>query len=383
MRGDQCRREKCFHSPAAVEYSRFVKKLPRLALLGSLLSLAACPKEEPPKREAPPPPPSIAASGAKACADPQPLAEAVSAGFFPASVGGFCVEREGEVKTFGEKSKLTTEDICTTAVDGECEVYKRYGLRRMVKFNYAGEKGATVNVTLTQYADDAGAYGMYTKRVLAGDPLEKTAPRVLAAKTDGALGTGSAYVWRGVHLLELQYNNDAVAPDIFKKLGDAALGALGPAIGEKLPGAAERPAAARALPSANLVPHGIEQVMTEPLGLTKMGRGAVGYYKEGDRRWRVVSLGPLDEAGAKEAMKTLAKIPGALPVKDAGDEGLHVVVQSDKTAPKIEALVARKGSVVVVVADDEYAIRAVPEAKQKDARLTKDEAVSKMKAILK
>ncbi len=358
---------------------------PHPLVLVSVLAALACSKTEPPRGDPPPPPPTAASANAQTCVDPQPVADAPTGAFFPRSAGGFCVEKDGEVKSYGERAKLTIEDICTSAVDGECEVYKRYGLRRMVKFNYAGPKGATIGVTLTQYVDDAGAYGMFTKRVMAGDPLEKSAPRVLAAKTDGALGTGSAYVWRGVHLLELQYNDDTLSPQALATASDAALKVLGPAIGELLPGAAERPTAARALPREDLIPNGVEFVMSEPLGLPKMGRGAVGHYRSGDRRWRVVSLGPLDETGAKSAMQSLAKVPGALPVKDAGDEGLHVVLanKDDKTAPKIEALVVRRGNLVVAVADDEHALRAAPAGKQDAARLTKDEAVMRIKAILK
>ena len=175
---------------------------PFSALLLLLAACSACTKDE--KKGGgdtpPPPPPSASAAKAGACAGGGgELTDAISAAFLPKSAGGYCVDPQGEVKTYGDKGKLSMDEVCTTAFDGECEVYKRFALKRVVSLHYVdgSGKGGTVEVNLSQFADVAGAYAMYTLRVVAGDPAEPSTPKAFAAGGAGAIGTGRAYVWRG------------------------------------------------------------------------------------------------------------------------------------------------------------------------------------------
>ena len=55
-------------------------------------------------------------------------------------------------------------------------------------------------------------------------------------------------------------------------------------------------------------------------------------------------------------MKTLRARPGALPISNVGDEGIHLTVSASKDAPKVEMYVARKTAMVVGVTDDDYAL---------------------------
>lgn len=353
-------------------------------LLASMLStLAAC-KDDKPKEDTPPPPPPPAASAAKAgaCASGGgAVTDAVSAPFFPRSAGGYCVDPQGEVKTYGEKGKLSMDEVCTTAFDGECEVYKRFKLKRVVSLRYVdgAGKGGTVEVNLSQFADVAGAYGMFTLRVVAGDPVEGSTPKPLAAGGAGAIGTGRAYVWRGQHLAELQYNNELESPEQLAKSSDAILRALAAQVGDKLPGATTKPASAAMLPTENLVANGIVFQPTDLFGWSGVGPAAVGFYKEGDKRWRVVSIVKDDAEQAKDAFKTITSKPGSLPVAGTGDQAAHVVVAPQGSGPKVEALVARKGRVVVGVMDEEYAVSGAGGEK---ARVSKEDATAKLKPLL-
>ena len=315
----------------------------------------------------------------------------VSVAFFPKAEGGYCVDPQGETRTYGDRGKYSMEEVCTTAFDGECVVYTRFGLKRVVSFRYVdgAGNGATVDVILSQFADVAGAYGMYTMRLVAGDPADPSTPRVLevapkgaATGGAGALGTGRAYVWRGKAVVELQYNNDRETPSQLKASSAPVLTAIGRAIAQKLPEDSGKPPSARILPEDMLVPNGIQFFPKEPFGWKNIGPTAIGYYKEGDRRWRTLAIAPLDEAQAKDVLKTLKQRPGSIPVTGAGDEAVHVVNPGEGGSPKVEVLVARKGAIVVGIADEEYAIKAAEPEKQQAARLTKDEAVGKAKAIL-
>lgn len=312
----------------------------------------------------------------------------MSASFFAKTAGGYCIDPQGEIKTYGEKGKLSMDEVCTTAFDGECEVYKRFGLKRVVSLHYVdgSGKGGSVEVNLSQFGDVSGAYGMYTLRVVAGDPAEPSTPKPLAAGAAGAIGTGRAYVWRGQHLAELQYVNENESPEQLSKSSEAVLTTIGREIGERLPGATSLPPAAQILPVENRVANGIVFHPKDVLGWNATGPGAVGFYKEGDRRWRVLSIVKDDAEQAKDAFKTIKSRPGTLPVANTGDEAAHVIVPKggdDKaSAPKIEMLVARKGNIVWGVGDEEYVIRAETGAEREKARLTKDEAMARMKTVL-
>ena len=68
-----------------------------------------------------------------------------------------------------------------------------------------------------------------------------------------------------------------------------------------------------------------------------------------------------------------------------GDEAAHVVVGGQAGSPKVELLVARKGSAIWGISDEEYAQRGSgPGAAEKEqkARLSKDEAIAKLKPLL-
>ena len=194
-------------------------------------------------------------------------------------------------------------------------------------------------------------------------------------------GTGRAYVWRGAYVVELQYNNERETPAQLRASSDAVLGAIGRATAKGLPEHL-RPRAVTMLPDAGLIPNGLQFFPKEPFGWKNVGPTAVGFYKEGDRRWRTVSMGPADEFQAKDMMKTLKQRPGSIPVSGVGEEAVHVVNPGEGSAPKVEILLARKGGSVVGVADEEYALKAAAPDKVQAARLTKDEAIAKVKAIL-
>jgi hypothetical protein len=361
---------------------------PRAGLLVVALTAfaAACGKDEKRGGEPPPPPPpSATAAKAGACAGGGgELTDAVSAAWLPRSAGGYCVDPQGELKTYGDKGKLSMDEVCTTAFDGECEVYKRFGLKRVVSLHYidGSGKGGTVEVNLSQFADAGGAYGMYTLRVVAGDPAEPSTPKPLAAGAAGAIGTGRAYVWRGQHLVELQYVNEQEAPAELARSSAAILEVVGKEIGQRLPGAATLPPAAQALPTANRLPNGIVFQPKDVLGWSGVGPGALGFYREGDRRWRTLVVVKDDVEQAKDALRTMRSRPGALPVAGLGDEAAHVVVPGAAGAPRVELLVARKGSALWGIADEEYALRAAGGDKEPKGRLTKEEALAKLRPLL-
>ena len=372
--------------------SRRLARVPTLLVL-ALLGAAAlgCSKDDAKNAPPPPPPPPVASSHPDLCGtgggqDPDP----VSAAFVPRSVGGFCIDPQTEVKTYGEPgtgAKLTMDQVCTTAFDGECEVYKRFGLDRVVALRYVDGSGApsSVEVNLSRFATEGGAYAMFGKRVVAdGDPARATV-KPLAAGAAGATSSSNAYVWRGQYLVELTFvtEDTKMTPQVMASANEHSTGAIAREIGSRLPGATDLLPAAAALPSASRIPLGVAYYPKDALGLSGIGPIAVGYYQDGEKRWRDLSIVRSGVDDAREVFRAFRLRPGALPVHGLGDEAVHLVIQEAPDRARAEYVVARRGVRVVGVGDEELVLDpATPSDKQAPLKLTRDEKVAKLAAWL-
>ena len=357
-----------------------------LVMAVAYIGIVGCNKDSAsaPQGSAPPPIESAPKPGACASGGGQ-VADPVSAPFFPRASAGYCLDPNGETRVFGEGGKLSMDAICTEAFDGECEVYKSFGLKRVVQLRYidgAGSPGS-VEIYLSQFGSSDGAYAMFTKRVIAdSDPLE-SAPHKLEAGGAGAIGTGRAYVWRGLYLAEIQYANEQETPAQMKASSERLLVPIGGEIGKRLPGAPSLPVAASKLPTDKMVPMGILHSPKDVLGVDGAGAGATGFYKDGDKRYRILSIARDDVDQAKDVLKTFSRVRGATEEKGMGDGGYRVLLH-DKDGSKLEWVIARSGKSILGVGDEEFVVQPrMPPAEHDKICLTKDEKVTHLKALLK
>jgi hypothetical protein len=360
-----------------------------LSLLLAVLLGAACDKGDDARndRQPPPgPPPAASSAGpaADACAGGGGQdTDAVSAPLIPRAVARYCLDPQGEPKTYGAQGKMSMDEVCTTAFDGECEVYKRFGLDRVVVLRYVDGTGApnSVEVNLSRFATSDGAYAMFTKRVVAdGDPAAATV-KPAAFGAVGATSSSNAYVWRGSYLVELTFvtEDTKMTPEQMAVQNEKATGAIAAEIGGRLPGPTDLPPAAAALPAPQRLPLGIAFHPKEALGVSGVGPAAVGYYKDGDKRWREVAVVRPDAEGAKEAFRAFKLKPGSLPVKGVGDEAVQVVVQEAPDRAKAEYIVARRANLVAAVGDEELVLDpGTPNEKQASLKLTHDEKLARL-----
>lgn len=329
------------------------------ALCMTLLALVSCKRESSNTRGDAPPPVApvvagICSSGGGKIVDP------TAAKLLPTSFGGYCIDPNNEVRTYGKEAKGTIEQVCTELFDGECEVYRGYGLERVVSARYADGSGTPGNVTvnLSRFESVPSAFGFFTRRIVGdSDPLALTLD-VIDAGTQAALGSGIAYVWRGVHVAELSYSNDNEAPEALKASAKRILPVLGKSIGELLPGDRDLPTAARLLPEAGRIKLGMVYEPKDVLGVVGAGPGAIGYYRDGERRYRVMTLERPNEQAAQDVMKTFRRVEGGSEQKGppttitlvmrAGSGG----AKSEGT--KIEWVIGRVGKAVVAVGDEEH-----------------------------
>jgi hypothetical protein len=306
-------------------------------------------------------PPPVASSKPGACTTGGgSVSDVVSAAYFPRLAGSYCVDPNGDARTYGEAAKGTLETVCTELLDGECEVYKNYGLKRVVTLRYVDGAGSpgTVNVITSRFGSAEGAFAFFTKRVIAdGDPADGT-PKELSAGAKAALGTGIAYVWRGELVAELSYANELETPDQIKVTSAKVLPELTRLIGEHLPGDVNPLPAVRLLPQESMLPMGIAYAHRDALGVAGLGAGAIGYYQQGAERYRVVGLARADEDSAKDVIGTLKKLPGARGQKDLGFDAVLFTTREAEGAPQAEWLAGRSGGNVIIVGDEPLKLKA-------------------------
>jgi len=258
----------------------------------------------------------------------------------------------------------------------------------VVVLRYLDGKGApnSVEVSLSRFKTVDGAYAMFTKRVVAdGDPAGASV-KPLSAGGAGATSSSNAYVWRGTYLAELTFvtEDTKMTPQTMAAENERSTGAIAKDIGGRLPGSTDLPAAAAALPAASRLPLGIAYYPKDALGLKAIGPAAVGYYKDGEKRWRQVAIVQPSADGAKEAFRAFKLEKGSLPVKGPGDEAAQVVLQEAPDRAKAEYVVARKGTLVAAVGDEELVLDpATPADKQASLKLGRDEKMAKLAAWLK
>ena len=355
------------------------------SLAATFFLTLGCSKKEQPEQGAAPPP--IESSKPGACAQGGgEVKDKVSAKFFPRTAGSYCIDPNGATRSYGKEASGTLDTVCTEQFDGECEVYKSYGLDRVVTLRYIDGEGSSgsVSVNLSRFKSPEGAYGFFTKRVVAdSDPLDN-APKPLEAGAAGALGTGVAYVWKGDYVAELSYVNELESPDQLAQSSARVLPPIATALGSGLPGTSDMLPAVAQLPEQDRVAMGISYEIDDVLDIAGAGPGAIGYYKAGEKRYRIFSLVRPDEAAAKDVLKTLRKVEGAKGIKTLPFDALTLEQRTEGDGegggPKLGWVVGRKGNVVLGVGDEAFVATGGEDSAPK--LLSAAEKQAKLKALI-
>lgn len=337
------------------------RRLPSQSLQGfalfAVLVLAGACKREVAEGEAPPPQEAPKAGvcdggGGLGRYDAEP---------FPRAHEGYCIDPHGDVRGYGMSLPGSLDDVCVELFNGECEVYKRYGLDRVTTLRYVSGasvdgrgSNAAVSVTVSRFSRQGGAYGFFTKRVLGDDDPLGLSAKPLDAGNAGALGGGVAYVWRGRHVLELAYVNEDEAPEELRASSAKILPSLARALADALPGEKEPLEEIALLPEEDRIPLGVRFAAERVLDVPGAGPGIVGHYRKGDRRWQVLVAVREDEQGAGDLLNTLSQAGKGWPTPLKQHRAVKV-----RFAPAEDQKVrvwyfARRGRVVVGVGDEVF-----------------------------
>ena len=357
-----------------------------LAAALSAFSLFGC-KDKPEERSAPPPPVPSASAASKVCANGGgTLRDPAVAATFPRATSDYCVDPNGETRVFGEGSAKPLDAVCTEAFDGACDQYKSFGLKSVTQFHYVDGKGSSgsVEVVLSKFGTPDGAYGMFTSRVVGdNDPAADKFPRDMKLPGAGAQGTGTVYLWKGQLFVELTYTNETETP---KQLADTSfklLAALAADVAAKLPGAPSLPTSAAALPADHRLALGVLYEPKDAFEVSGAGAGAYGFYKDGDKRYRVVSITRNDADQAKDVFQSIAKRKGATREKEAIGDGALRLMAGEKDSARVEWIVARSGKQIFGVGDESLAVKSeMPAADHDKICLTREQKQALVKSML-
>jgi hypothetical protein len=152
-------------------------------------------------------------------------------------------------------------------------------------------------------------------------------------------------------------------------------------LAERLPGEPTYPPSAHVLPKEQQLQLAISYAKDDVLDVAGTGPGAVGYYRQDNKRWRVFSIVRADADSAKDVMLTLKKLEGAKSVKPPPIEALVFSRREADDGPKTEWVVARNEAKVIGIGD-ETAVLGDSEDKNASVSLSREQKLEKLKVLL-
>ena len=128
---------------------------------------------------------------------------------------------------------------------------------------------------------------------------------------------------------------------------------------------------------------GVSYELDDVLGVKGAGGGALGYYRSGKQRWRILSIAAPDEASAKDVLETLHKGTGATREKGLTFKALRFMLSSGGDGPKAEWFVARSAEKVFGVGDEEYVLTSGTPAEQlASLKLNREQKLERLEQLL-
>jgi hypothetical protein len=215
-------------------------------------------------------------------------------------------------------------------------------------------RGGSSQVDLVLYHFDSieGSYAHFTERLLGdADPAELDVKQ-LEMPGLGVLYGEHVRAWRGRHALWLRHTDEA--EDVEQRLEAAArdLPELARQLLDALPGEAGLPELVKRLPESQRIPLGARLTFDDALGVPGLGKSACGYYREADKRWRVLAIVRGDNESAKDVMSTLLRDPAARKIKGAPFDAIHFTERRLPSEPHVGWVIGQRGEVVYGIGDE-------------------------------
>lgn len=329
--------------------NRVVKHLkPRTLWIGSLSSavfLCHCSRDE--ERGEAPPTPVVVPVNACEGVDRAPVIG------LPARVGKFCVDPNADVRTYGAIGSSPLDGVCVELFNGECEVYKSYGLEGVKTLRYVegGGGSVVVNVVVSSFRRSTGAYGFFTRRILGDGLPSQVTVAPLDVKGRAVAGVGTVVVWRGKDVVELTYVSEVATPEEVETQSPKILHPMARAVAEELVGDVEPERAVRFLEALTADKLGVSVLVEGLLGVSGTGPGAIGYFSKGATAHRIAIAERRDKAGADDLLGLLRRSGSGRKLK--GSDVIELRLTREGAAPETWYLRRNDDTVLAVGPLDE------------------------------
>jgi hypothetical protein len=278
-------------------------------------------------------------------------------GAVPPTLGRFQLDPNAAVRAYGADAPASLERACERILGPGCVDGR--GLEHVLALRYVDSqrpegqgRRASLDVVVSRYQDSESAYATFTTDLIGErDPLELSA-RPLDVPGVAVLDAERVSAWIGPYVIGLSYVNESEPSDRRAALAAAELPDVARRLLAALPAEPDLPLSVQKLPRAQRVPLGARLVPGDALGVLGMGMGAVGYYREGDKRWRVLAIARPDAESARDVLSTLARSPAARRIEKAPLDALAVTERRLPAEPFVGWVVGQRHEVIYGVGDE-------------------------------
>jgi len=305
----------------------------------------------------------------------------------PGRVAGFCLDPNADVKRYGEGTSLPLDAVCVELFNGECEIYKRYGLGGVKTTNYISAKSPTtsVAVVVSNFQSSAGAYGFFTRRVVGDGLPSQVTVKPLKVPGRAALGPGVLYLWRGKQVVEMNYVSELETPEEIIQHSATVLGDLALSTSSMLLGNTDPPATVLLLEDLAQQDFGVVVFPDGLLGQLGSGPYAVGYFEregEGKRPYRLLVAERRDEASATDLVKGITR---GFPSKKLKDRDAYRVRFATEGKSPESVYVSQDKERVLLIQPLELGESEVssPDSREREEKAWEEEALRRLRDLKK
>lgn len=309
-------------------------------LLPLFLGLVACDREEKEASAPPPPTPAIAKPCAGTSASPV-------AGL-PGAANGYCVDPRSDVRRYGVSEAAPLDAVCVELFNGECELYKSFGLEGVKTLRYIPEDGGRreVSVVVSTFRRSSGAFGFFTRRILGDDLPSRVTVAPISVSGRAVSGVGMALVWRGKAVVEMTYVSEEQTPQEIEQESPQVLHPLAKAVSEVLVGPTEPERPVRLVEEMGADPLGASAMMDGVLGVSGSGPHVLGYFSAPPTPHRIVIAERRDEEGSRDLLQLLRRVS---PHQKLKNRDIFRLRRTREGAPPETWYVARRDATLLAV----------------------------------
>lgn len=235
----------------------------------------------------------------------------------PGRAAGLCMDPGSDIRRYGIGAPAPLSGVCVELFNGECELYKSYGLEGVKTVRYIAQDGSptTVSVVVSSFRRSGGAFGFFTQRVLSGDLPSRATVTPLEVEGRAAFGVGMTVVWRGKHVVESTYVNENETPQEIEERSPRVLHPLTRLFAQTLVGPTEPERDVRFLEMDGLDRLGVFVMTDGLLYATGTGPGAMGYFSQAEHPHRVLIADRRDPEGTRDLLQLLRRSHSAATLK--------------------------------------------------------------------